>query len=286
MLKSKPYYPTFPDGKQKVFTMSYDDGGEDDIPLIELIRKYGVKATFGVNSAMWSEKAEPSRPDRMSLEQVRSLYGTDMEVAMQCVWHPFWAQQKSGCLTEDNLVARRVMEKRMGCPIRGSAVPCESCSSDVEQAMRLVGIEYCRIGGRVTHNLRAIPENFLRLEPTCEYSDPHLMELAEKFVTGKGLRNFQWMFCVWGQSYGHMRGNDYQVVEDLVKYVSRRDDVWYATNIEIVDYVNASRRLRYNLDRTFVENPTNQDIWLRTKPLSEKDPGVICIPAFGHIELG
>lgn len=290
MLKVKPYYPTFPEGKQKVFTMSYDDGNDCDIPLIELMRAYGIKATFNVNSALWSEKVEPYRPGerwrRMTPEQARSIYGTDMEVAVHGAWHPFWAEQKLVRMTADILDDRRALEKLMGYPIRGSASPYGSFNRDTEEALRLSGIEYCRMGAKATYDFRAIPENFLELQPTCKYSDPRLMELAEKFVTGNGIRNYQWMFYVWGHSYEHIRDNDWQIVENLVKYVSRRDDVWYATNIEIVDYVNASRRLRYNLDRTFVENPTDVDVWLRTKPLAQEDPGIVRIPAGGHVELG
>ena len=36
--------------KKKAITLSYDDGTTQDIQLIELLNKYGLKATFNLNS--------------------------------------------------------------------------------------------------------------------------------------------------------------------------------------------------------------------------------------------
>lgn len=39
-------------GKKKALTFSYDDGVTQDIRLIELFNKYGMKATFNLNSEL------------------------------------------------------------------------------------------------------------------------------------------------------------------------------------------------------------------------------------------
>ena len=49
-LKARKVYPVWKDGKQKVFTMSYDDGNDSDIRLVELMRRHHVKGTFNINS--------------------------------------------------------------------------------------------------------------------------------------------------------------------------------------------------------------------------------------------
>ena len=36
----------FPGGKAKALTLSYDDGVEQDLHLIELMKQHGVKGTF------------------------------------------------------------------------------------------------------------------------------------------------------------------------------------------------------------------------------------------------
>ena len=37
-------------GKMKALTFSYDDGVTQDVRLAELFHKYGMKATFNINS--------------------------------------------------------------------------------------------------------------------------------------------------------------------------------------------------------------------------------------------
>lgn len=39
-------------GKKKAITFSYDDGVTQDIRLIELLDKYGLKCTFNLNSGL------------------------------------------------------------------------------------------------------------------------------------------------------------------------------------------------------------------------------------------
>ena len=51
-------------------------------------------------------------------------------------------------------------------------------------------------------------------------------------------------------------------MEEFCKGIGGRDDIWYATNIEIVDYMNAVRSLRFAEQCTSVYNPTCADVWI------------------------
>ena len=42
----------FPGGKRKALTLSYDDGVEQDITLMGILDKYGIKCTFNLNSGL------------------------------------------------------------------------------------------------------------------------------------------------------------------------------------------------------------------------------------------
>ncbi len=42
----------FPEGKHKVFTLSYDDGKCADRRLIEIMNRYGVRGTFHLNAGL------------------------------------------------------------------------------------------------------------------------------------------------------------------------------------------------------------------------------------------
>lgn len=46
---------TYPNGCKKAFTMSYDDGIEQDKRFIEIINRYSLKATFNINYGLLDE---------------------------------------------------------------------------------------------------------------------------------------------------------------------------------------------------------------------------------------
>ena len=56
-------------------------------------------------------------------------------------------------------------------------------------------------------------------------------------------------------------------------------DVWYATNVEIYDYMTALRSLEFTVDKSLVYNPTALDVWI------EKDEEPIEIPAGKTVKL-
>ena len=52
-------------------------------------------------------------------------------------------------------------------------------------------------------------------------------------------------------------------MKEFCKKISGHEDsVWYATNIEIYDYVNAYKQLQFSMDGTLVHNPTCTDLWI------------------------
>ena len=50
------YRFTFPEGKDKALTFSYDDGNIADKRLVSIFNNYGLKATFHLNSGMLDGK--------------------------------------------------------------------------------------------------------------------------------------------------------------------------------------------------------------------------------------
>ena len=71
------------------------------------------------------------------------------------------------------------------------------------------------------------------------------------------------MMYVWGHSYEFTDRDNWNVMEDFLKLVSNREDVWYATNIEIVDYMEAAKRLRFTASGDMVMNPSYESVWIR-----------------------
>ena len=52
------------------------------------------------------------------------------------------------------------------------------------------------------------------------------------------------------------------MIEDFMKYISGyNDEIWFATNMEIVDYVKAFRNLRRSTDGSILYNPSGMTLW-------------------------
>jgi len=70
------------------------------------------------------------------------------------------------------------------------------------------------------------------------------------------------LMYVWGHSYEFEDRDNWNVIEEFCEYMGGRDDIWYATNIEIIDYMEAAKRLRFSCDCTRVSNPNSISVWL------------------------
>ena len=280
--KVRKIYVLFPEGKRKAFTLSYDDGYTCDVRLVEMMRKYGVKGTFNINSGRWAETSEMEKKPwgQLTKSECLELYGDDMEVAIHGVSHPYWNNRPTAQAMLDILEDRRQLEQAYHRIIRGAAYPYGITSDDVVEILRLADIQYCRLGSSTGKLLMKRTIDWLRFEGTCRHRDPRLMEYAEKFLkpNTSGIRS---LFYVFGHSYEFVEDNNWELMETLLQTVSGKEDVWYATNIEIVEYCKAGDRLIFNLDDTVCRNPTDIDIWLQVGP----DKTVVKVPAGKTITL-
>ncbi|MDD6175788.1 MAG: polysaccharide deacetylase family protein [Firmicutes bacterium] len=253
----------FPGGKAKAFTMSYDDGVEQDIRLIGIMERFGLKGTFNLNSGMFAPegtvfpKGQIHR--RMTAERAIRLYReSGNEIAVHGVTHPFLEQLPSGSMLYEVLEDRRRLEELSGCIVRGMAYPYGTLSDEVVEGLKMAGIVYARTV-KSTGNFR-IDNDWLRLPATCHHNDPRLMELGDRFLQSEEAREPQ-LFYLWGHSYEFEMQDNWNVIEEFAEKIGGHPDVWYATNIQIFDYIAAYRRLRFSVDMKLVENPTAMDIF-------------------------
>lgn len=253
----------FPGGREKAVTLSYDDGVEQDVKLLDIVRKNGLKITFNLNSGLYAPEGTVYPAGqihrRMTKSQVTALYqGNDVEVAVHGATHPWLDHMPVNMCTKDLLEDRENLEKQFRRVVRGMAYPYGTYSDDVVACMRSVGIVYSRTV-HSTHNFD-MPSDWMRLPATCHHNDPELMNLAKRFVEGSGWGRPQ-MFYLWGHSYEFEENNNWDVIENFAEYISGREEIWYATNIEIYNYQDAFKKLLFSVDGTIVTNPTAYELW-------------------------
>ncbi|MBO5060446.1 MAG: polysaccharide deacetylase family protein [Clostridia bacterium] len=276
----------FPQGKSKALTFSYDDANRDDIRLVEIFNKYGLKGTFNINTGIL---ANSSGEEHLTVSEAKSLYASGgHEVAVHAVQHPFLEQLPPILALHEVLEDRAYIEREFGTITRGMAYPFGTYSDAVVEVLRAAGIAYSRTVS-CTENF-GIGADWLRLKATCHHNNPRLMELAEKFVNGSNNIPFNkgpWLFYVWGHSYEFTNNDNWNVIEDFAAYTSGKEDIWYATNIEIYDYIDAYKRLIFDYDGTRVYNPSAQDIWFLYEPVMHNPSSkMIKVPAGECVLVG
>jgi len=250
----------FPGFKRKAVTLSYDDCPIHDYRLVEIFNKYGLKATFNISSAMFENLC-----NRSSKEEALALYAnSEHEVAVHGRFHWSLADVDLAMATKDIISDRENLERLFGRIIKGMAYANGSVSDTAVDIARNCGIKYARTC-ESTENFR-IPFNWLRMPSTCHHDNPRLMELAKRFVEAKEpdyfWANYPLLFYVWGHSFEFNNKNNWEVIEEFSAYIGNREDIWYATNVEIYDYVQSYNRLEYSADGTIIYNPSVQDVYL------------------------
>lgn len=228
-------------GKRKAVTFSYDDGVTQDIRLIELLNKYGLKCTFNLNSELLGKRGILIRENqrishyKIHPEDVKYVY-EGHEVAVHTLTHP-----NLTTLNEKEII-RQVEQDRLnlcelvGYEVEGMAYPCGGVNNNDEVAEIIkndTGICYCRtITDTDSFDMQ---KNLYRLNPNVyhimEYE--RLMKMGEEFVSMK--TEIPQIFYIWGHSYEMDFHPDYwNKLEEFFALISNRDDIFYGTNAEVL----------------------------------------------------
>lgn len=257
-------YMRLKDGKRKVLTLSYDDGVATDKRLIEIMDKNGIKGTFNINSGRYlpEDKEREKSYSRMKLSEAKELYiNSGHEVAIHGFTHPYLEKLKSEQVILEVAEDRKNISKEYKTLARGMAYPYGTYSEQVEECLKMCGICYSRTTKSTEKFL--FPENWLEWHPTCHHKNPKLMELAKDFAEDvepmSSVENR--MFYLWGHSYEFEVNDNWEIIEEFCKYMGNRDDIWYATNIEIYDYIMAYNSLQTDVEENIIHNPSSIDVW-------------------------
>ena len=102
-------------------------------------------------------------------------------------------------------------------------------------------------------------------EMTAEYeaNNKERERLSRQILKSCEVSQYLKLMYVWGHSYEFDNNDNWDVIENFCKYMGGRDDIWYATNIEIIDYMDAAKRLQFSADYEKVYNPNACSVWLQ-----------------------
>ena len=220
--------------KMKAVTFSFDDGVVQDIRLIELLNKYGLKCTFNVNSELLSGHGWLIRNNeriahyKLHKDDVKYVY-EGHEVAAHTLTHPNLTQ------CDDAEVIRQVEKDRLnlselvGYEVVGMAYPCGGVNND-DRVAKVIK-ENTGITSNGSFDLQ---NNLYRFNPTTRVLEyDNLMELGRKFIEMKADK--PQIFYIWGHSYEMDFASDNWVkLEEFFKLISGKEDIFYGTNKEVL----------------------------------------------------
>lgn len=264
-------YLRFPGGKPKAFTLSYDDGYIYDLKLADIIERYGMKCTFNIISETITKDCGD---EYMTAEQVKSLISRGHEIAVHGVTHTANGLQNVTIGLSECYEARKAVEDTLGIISRGFAYPCSGINDftvgttyeRIRGYLRDLGYSYARSDEKSFDSFR-IPDDWYDWKPTVHHDSRHVHEYADRFLAkhpdgddGKG--GLPRVFHIYGHTNEFERKNNWDHLEALCDKLGNKDDIWYATNLEICDYVEDYQRLKFSLDHTRVYNPSARTLWI------------------------
>ena len=270
---SRYKFMRWPEGKLKAASLSYDDGCRQDIRFSELLCKYGVKCTFNINSSFVSAQNGASKLSYAEINE--HILDKGHEVAVHGANHRANALQRTVDGIRDVLDCRRALESNLGLIVRGMAYPDSGirtrsvATSDydkIKQYLEDLGIVYSRtLGG--DNDLFDLPLDWHAWMPTAHHANPHIFEYVDKFVatteeTQYFAKRVPKLFYLWGHSYEFDKEGGWEHIEGILKRLGGKNDTWYATNIEIYDYVKAYEALQISVDEKIIYNPSLITVWM------------------------
>ena len=258
----------FPGGKVKAVTLSYDDGCKEDIRMVEILNKYGLKCTFN----LVGKNIEKELP--LTKEFIKNnILAKGHEIANHGYDHRSQSKIRALEGIRDIIDCRIALEKAFGIIIQGMAFPDNVINRFLEpdayeRVKKYIGeleIAYVRSAAGDNDKFK-LPEDWHNWIPTAHHDNPAIMEYIDKFVALDVDKLYKLdrtpkLFYLWGHSYEFERNQNWEHLEEICQKLSGKDDIWYATNIEIYDYVQAYNGLKYSADSNLVYNPTLLDIW-------------------------
>ena len=251
---------SYPNGKMKAVTLSYDDGVEQDFRLVKILNENNIKCTFNLNSqvpAGYNWTCNGKDIFRINLKENINLY-EGHEVAIHTCTHPKLIElSKEEVIREvydDKIELQNIYNRK----IEGMAYPFGDYNDEVIETLKELGVKYSRT---IEDTERfGFPKEYLAWHPTCRHRSENLMDLAKEFIESNDEE--MKLFYLWGHSYEFDVDNNWDIIEKFCHYIKNRDEIWYATNIEIYDYMKALELVEIDEESKFIINKCDKKVWL------------------------
>ena len=226
----------YPGGKKKAFNITYDDGVLQDVRFVQLLNKYGIKGTFNLNSQLMRQEFAWTHPNgmqvkRLSVQAARGLY-EGHEIASHTLTHPYMHSLTDDQLWHQLKDDKDALEQIFGREVAGFAVPFDYYDDRIARCAEGCGFAYAR---KSEFSLSFTPcRDWYHWQTGIYHIDPNLPNFVADFLnTREELAVCQ----IVGHSYDLDAENLWGTMELIFAALSKGDDIWFCTNLELVEYL-------------------------------------------------
>ena len=219
--------------KMKIVSLSFDEGTIYDLRFIELLNKYNIRATLNLNSELdnfvWYFGETPI--ERLKLNEVVEKYDGH-EVCSHSLTHPYFSS-----LSKEEII-RQVKEdcenlsKIFNRDINAFAFPFHDQTEEHIQILKEnLNLNYIRYS---YFEESYLPKDRYHIPLNALYNDNDLYEKLENFKNND-LDNS--LFVIAGHSYEFEVRNEWERIEELLKYLSSNKDIVVLPLIEAINVI-------------------------------------------------
>lgn len=245
---------------KKYFTLSFDDGLEQDKKIIQILKEHGMHGcTFNLNAGLMGKKQVMGRiseygfmekedlsllekktrfvhyvPDyRIPADEIAQVY-EGFEVASHAYLHQNLKKLSEAELDECIQKDTEALKKLTGKEIVGFAYPFGAVSDKAVAVLKKHGIRYART--TMSSKGFELPQDPYRLAATCWIGQKETFEFVQRFIESKPTEKDQ-MLYIWGHGYEFDFGtdrNNWDNLKRLCDMIAGADDILNCTNGEIL----------------------------------------------------
>ncbi|MBQ6371731.1 MAG: polysaccharide deacetylase family protein [Oscillospiraceae bacterium] len=242
---------------RKFFTVSFDDGTEQDIRVTELMRKYGIRGTFNLSSGLFGQQSGiiertvreslPGGGERqikvryahniLPMEEAQRLYAAEfIETAGHGAHHLHQAGLGRKALKEEIADDALRLSEIFGKKVSGHIFPYGEYDEDCISVMREAGLCYGRLAcsGSPDTDFRLKTDRGI-IRPTCRITDHFAFPLLQRFISTEAEDDL--VFFIWGHSYELDYGTQYACdwhLEEIFKTAACAECLEFVTNGELM----------------------------------------------------
>ena len=249
--------------KQIIVTTSWDDGHKLDLKLAKLLKKYGIKGTFYISP----KNREFSEEDLLSDEEIIKI-DRDFEIGAHTMTHPRLTKISEKQAFNEIIESKKYLENLIRKEIRCFCYPGGDYNKKIKELVKRAGFIVARTTKEILTTtpgdlfefgttIQAFPLSIRGVCGQTRYAIKNNIKLIPLVFTkdwAKIAKNtFDYVnhnggiWHLWGHSWVIDKYDDWNKLERLLDYISKRKNLKYLTNSKVITNSNNKKSNKLKL---------------------------------------